>query len=208
MWKTLSIIASVLLAGAGAVAHLKKQDIAEARNDLQKAQENEASLDTQIDEVEKNLEAAKADLEAAKQKSEADRATLADLEENVANLKVDLEDKDAEKAAVESELSDMEEKIAVVGQIEELKTVITQLQAEKNAAEGKVANLKSQLNGAIAEKDSTDAALSKLQDRGTRQGIRPHAGELHQSCFFSRSELEVHYHQPGRQPGCRQRRGP
>lgn len=163
MWKTLSIIAAVLLAGAGAVAHLKKQDIADARKELLQAQNNEAALEDKMTEADEALEQTKEQLAAAKVKTEEDKNTMTSLEEEVASLRTDLEAKDEEKAQVESALSEMNEKIAVVGKIDELKEIITQLQAEKRAAEDKVGNLKSQLAGAISEKDSTDSALERLK---------------------------------------------
>ncbi|MEZ5324328.1 MAG: hypothetical protein R3F19_04615 [Verrucomicrobiales bacterium] len=163
MWKTLSIIAALLLAGAGAVSHLKKQDVADARKELMQAEENKGGLGDKVEAAEKAVEARKAELASTKEKGEADRKTLSDLEEQVASLKSDLDAKDQAKADAEAALSGMEEKIAVVGKIDELKTVITQLQAEKRAAEDKVGNLKSQLAGAISEKKSTDAALASVK---------------------------------------------
>lgn len=163
MWKTLSIIAALLLAGAGAVSHLKKQDIADARKELQQANDNQAELIERIESEEDAVKQAQEELEAAKEKGEANRATLADLEERLEALKPDLEAKDQEKIDAQSELEGMEEKIAVIGRIDELKTIITQLQAEKRAAEDKVANLKSQLASAINEKNSTDRTLSRVK---------------------------------------------
>ena len=163
MWKTLSIIAAVLLLGAGAVSHLKKQDIADARKALKQAEENQSGLADMVEQASASLEERKNQLAAAKAKTEADTETLTALEEQVTTLRDDLEAKDQEKADVEASLRDMNEKIAVIGQIDELKETLTKLEAEKSAAESKVANLKSQLAGAIREKQSTDSVLAKLK---------------------------------------------
>ncbi|MGK0189863.1 MAG: small-conductance mechanosensitive channel [Verrucomicrobiales bacterium] len=166
MWKTLSIIAALLLAGAGAVSHLKKQDIADARKDLQLAQDNQANLvelAESIDGDQGTIEQKKAKLEAVKEKGEANKTELTDLEERLEAMKLSLEEKDVEKQEAQDALAGMKEKIAVIGRIDELKDVITGLQAEKNAAEGKVANLKSQLFSAINEKNTTDSALNRVK---------------------------------------------
>jgi chromosome segregation ATPase len=163
MWKTLSIIAALLLAGAGAVSHLKKQDVADARKEFEQAKENRGGLGGKVEEAEKAVKDRQGELAAAEEKSEADAKTLSDLEEQKASLTSDLDARDTAKADAEAALSGMEEKIAVVGKIEELKTIITQLQAEKRGAEAKVANLKSQLSSAISEKNSTDAELNRVK---------------------------------------------
>ena len=145
------------------MSHLKKQDVADARKELQQAQENQGGLEGKVEEAEKLVKARQDELVAAKEKSEVDAKTLSGLEEQKVSLTSDLDAKDTAKTDAEAALSAMEEKIAVVGKIEELKTIITQLQAERSAAEGKVANLKSQLSGAISEKKSTDAALNTVK---------------------------------------------
>ena len=164
MWKTLSIIAAVLLAGAGAVSYLKQASITEAREELDKAQKNQEAIEETLADAKKALGSKTADLAQAKSDNEADAATLVDLDAEIEKLKSDLETRKEDLATVEAELSDVQEKIAIIGQIDQLTTKVTMLQAEKSAADGKVSNLKSQLTSVLSEKDSSDRVLQGLKN--------------------------------------------
>ena len=154
MWKTLSIFAALLLAGSGAVSYLKQGAITQARADFQQAEANEESVGAKLKAAEMSRDTKTKELADQKAGNESDADALVELDSQIETLKEDLIIKSEEKADKVSELNDLNEKIAIIGEIEELETKMSMLQAEKRAADDKVANLKAQLSGVLAQKDS------------------------------------------------------
>ena len=163
MWKTLSIVAAVLLAASAGISFMKKGDLQREIDLLGQAEKNESDTGAHFDDAAEVEKEAQSTLETAKKTNEAEQTKLAAKEEQIKELAAELEGKAEEKETVQAELDDMQERIAVIGQVEDLKTKLAMLQAEQRAATDRVTNLKGSLAAALAEKETTDNVVQGLK---------------------------------------------
>ena len=141
MWKALSVIAALLTAGAAFFSYINKGDVELERELLATSVSNLADINSRHTEVkaaqelamrrntamEGRREVALEEQEAEKTKLEAKTVEVTDTNDRIKEL--------------ETEIADAKAKIAEFGNIEQLVTLIDQLQTDLFTAKNEIANL-------------------------------------------------------------------
>ena len=142
MWKTLSIVAAILTAGA---AYFSYQTVGQFRNErqlLEIAKENRSAVTSHLEATRKALAA---DTDGRK-KTEADRDALVkkidELNVKIADLTKQVADKKAELESATARWTEVKKSVDDLGGIDTLKNQLASLSQEKATLEGSIESLK------------------------------------------------------------------
>lgn len=169
MWKALSVIAALLVAGAAFLSFLNKGDVEQERKLLATSVSNLADITARNAEVledqkvitrrntamEGRRDEALAEQEAEKGKLEAKTQEVMDTNDRIKEL--------------ETEIADAKAKIAEFGNIEQLITLIDQLQTDLFSAKNEIATLETTLASTKTQEQRTAERIQAIKDLEFRQ---------------------------------------
>ena len=142
MWKTLSIVAAILTAGA---AYFSYQTVGQFRNERQLLEIAKANRSDATSHLEAGRKALAADTEGRK-KTEADRDALVkkidELNVQIADLTKQVADKKAELESATARWTEVKKSVDDLGGIDTLKNQLASLSQEKATLEGSIESLK------------------------------------------------------------------
>jgi predicted nucleic acid-binding Zn-ribbon protein len=169
MWKTLSIVAAILTAGAAFFSYKNVNQFKNERVLLAIARENQAKAEKHLAEVKQALAT---DTEGRK-KTESERDQIvADTE--ALKPKIDaaikeIADKQADLDTVTARWTEVKKQVDDAGGIETLKTQLTSLSQQKDALDSEVASLKAQTTALTGRFDALNQQIADLRRRETWQ---------------------------------------
>lgn len=169
MWKALSVIAALLAAGAAFLSYLNKGDVELERELLATSVSNLADATARNKEVvdaqavilrrntamENRREEALAEQDAEKGKLDTKTQEVMDTNDRIKEL--------------ETEIADAKAKIAEFGNIEQLITLIDQLQTDLFAAKNEIASLETTLASTKTREQRTAERIQAIKDLEFRQ---------------------------------------
>ena len=169
MWKTLSIVAAILTAGAAFFSYKNVNQFKNERVLLAIAKENQAKAEKHLDEVKKALAA---DTEGRK-KTESERDSIVaeteGLKPKIEAVIKEIESKQADLDSVTARWTEVKKQVDDAGGIEQLKSQLTALTEQKNALDGEVAGLKAQTVAATGRFNSLEQLITDLRRKETWQ---------------------------------------
>jgi|GEM_PF-1703680 len=169
MWKTLSIVAAILTAGAAFFSFKNVNQFKNERVLLAIAKENQAKVQQHLSEVTQSLAA---DTQGRK-KTESERdQTVADtegLKPKIETLDKDIEARKGELETVTARWTEVKKQVDDAGGIEQLKQQLTSLSQEKSTLDSEIAGLKSQTLAATSRFDSLNQLIADLRRKETWQ---------------------------------------
>jgi hypothetical protein len=164
MWKTLSIVAAILTAGAAFFSYKNLEQLKSERVLLAIAQANQAAAEKHLAEVKQTLAA---DIEGRK-KTEA-------LKPKIEAITKQIEEKQAELEVVTTRWTDVKKQVADSGGIDQLKVQLTSLTQQKDSLDGAIAELKNNTAAASSRFNELNQTIADLRRQETWQarGIMP-----------------------------------
>lgn len=173
MWKTLSIVAAILTAGAAFFSFKNVQQFKNERLLLEIAKKNQSDSSDHLKAV---REALAADIEGRK-KTEADRDALVkkidDLNVKIADLTKQVAEKKTELETATARWTEVKKSVEDLGGVEKLKIQLTSLSQEKSTLDGTIESLKQKT--AIATERFNDLtrtiAAMKTKEAWQAQGV-------------------------------------
>ena len=175
MWKTLSIVAAILTAGAAFFSYKNLEQLKSERVLLAIAQANQAAAEKHLAEVKQTLAA---DIEGRK-KTEAERdqiiAETEALKPKIEAITKQIEEKQAELEVVTTRWTDVKKQVADSGGIDQLKVQLTSLTQQKDSLDGAIAELKNNTAAASSRFNELNQTIADLRRQETWQarGIMP-----------------------------------
>lgn len=175
MWKTLSIVAAILTAGAAFFSYKNLEQLKSERVLLAIAQANQAAAEKHLAEVKQSLAA---DIEGRK-KTEAERdqiiAETEALKPKIDAITKQIEEKQAELEVVTARWTDVKKQVADSGGIDQLKLQLTSLAQQKDSLDGAIAELKNNTAAASSRFNELNQTIADLRRQETWQarGIMP-----------------------------------
>jgi hypothetical protein len=175
MWKTLSIVAAILTAGAAFFSYKNVKQFKDERVLLAIAQANQAAAEKHLAEVRQSLAS---DVEGRK-KTEAERdqiiAETEALKPKIEAVTKQIEEKQAELEVVSTRWTDVKKQVADAGGIEQLKSQLTSLTQQKDSLDGAIAELKNNTAAASNRFNELNQTIADLRRQETWQarGIMP-----------------------------------
>ncbi len=175
MWKTLSIVAAILTAGAAFFSYKNHEQLKSERVLLAIAQANQAAAEKHLAEVKQTLAA---DIEGRK-KTEAERdqiiAETEALKPKIEAITKQIEEKQAELEVVTTRWTDVKKQVADSGGIDQLKVQLTSLTQQKDSLDGAIAELKNNTAAASSRFNELNQTIADLRRQETWQarGIMP-----------------------------------
>lgn len=175
MWKTLSIVAAILTAGAAFFSYKNLEQLKSERVLLAIAQANQAAAEKHLAEVKQTLAA---DIEGRK-KTEAERdqiiAETEALKPKIEAITKQIEEKQAELEVVTTRWTDVKKQVADSGGIDQLKLQLTSLAQQKDSLDGAIAELKNNTAAASSRFNELNQTIADLRRQETWQarGIMP-----------------------------------
>ena len=175
MWKTLSIVAAILTAGAAFFSYKNLEQLKSERVLLAIAQANQAAAEKHLAEVKQTLAA---DIEGRK-KTEAERdqiiAETEALKPKIEAITKQIEEKQAELEVVTTRWTDVKKQVADSGGIDQLKLQLTSLTQQKDSLDGAIAELKNNTAAASSRFNELNQTIADLRRQETWQarGIMP-----------------------------------
>lgn len=180
MWKTLSIVAAILTAGAAFFSYKNLEQLKSERVLLAIAQANQAAAEKHLAEVKQSLAA---DIEGRK-KTEAERdqiiAETEALKPKIDAITKQIEEKQAELEVVTARWTDVKKQVADSGGIDQLKLQLTSLAQQKDSLDGAIAELKNNTAAASSRFNELNQTIADLRRQETWQarGIMPMGSAL------------------------------
>lgn len=175
MWKTLSIVAAILTAGAAFLSYKNLEQLKSERDLLAIAQANQAAAEKHLAEVKQTLAA---DIEGRK-KTEAEHdqiiAETEALKSKIEAITKQIEEKQAELEVVTTRWTDVKKQVADSGGIDQLKLQLTSLTQQKDSLDGAIAELKNNTTAASNRFNELNQTIADLRRQETWQarGIMP-----------------------------------
>ncbi len=175
MWKTLSIVAAILTAGAAFFSYKNLEQLKSERVLLAIAQANQAAAEKHLAEVKQSLAA---DIDGRK-KTEAERdqiiAETEALKPKIDAVTKQIEEKQAELEVVTTRWTDVKKQVADSGGIDQLKLQLTSLTQQKDSLDGAIAELKNNTAAASNRFNELNQTIADLRRQETWQarGIMP-----------------------------------
>lgn len=169
MWKTLSIVAAILTAGAAFFSYKNVKQFKDERVLLAIAQDNSKKATAHLAEVKKTLAS---DIEGRK-KTESERDSIV-AETDGLKPKIDavikqIEEKTSELETVTTRWAEVKKQVDDAGGIEKLKEQLTALTGQKAGLEAEIASLKGQTEAATGRFASLNATIADLRRKETWQ---------------------------------------
>ena len=175
MWKTLSIVAAILTAGAAFFSYKNLEQLKSERVLLAIAQANQAAAEKHLAEVKQTLAA---DIEGRK-KTEAERdqiiAETEALKPKIEAITKQIEEKQTELEVVTTRWTDVKKQVADSGGIDQLKLQLTSLTQQKDSLDGAITELKNNTAAASSRFNELNQTIADLRRQETWQarGIMP-----------------------------------
>ena len=175
MWKTLSIVAAILTAGAAFFSYKNLEQLKSERVLLAIAQTNQTAAEKHLAEVKQSLAA---DI-AGRKKTEAERdqiiAETEALKPKIEAITKQIEEKQAELEVVTTRWTDVKKQVADSGGIDQLKVQLTSLTQQKDSLDGAIAELKNNTAAASSRFNELNQTIADLRRQETWQarGIMP-----------------------------------
>lgn len=169
MWKTLSIVAAILTAGAAFFSYQNVNQFKNERVLLAIAKENQAKTDKHLAEVKQALAS---DTEGRK-KTESERdaivAETEGLKPKIDAVVKEIESKQADLETVTARWTEVKKQVDDAGGIEQLKSQLTSLTEQKAALDAEVAGFKAQTTAATGRFNSLEQLIADLRRKETWQ---------------------------------------
>jgi chaperonin cofactor prefoldin len=163
MWKTLSIVAAILTAGAAFFSFKNVKQFKNERVLLAIAQENQARAESHLATVKQALAS---DVEGRKT-TETERDQLVTdteaLKPKIEEVIKDIEDRQGELDTVTARWTEVKKQVDDAGGIEQLKSQLTSLTQQKSTLDSDVAGLKAQTTSLTSRFDSLNQAIADLR---------------------------------------------
>ena len=175
MWKTLSIVAAILTAGAAFFSYKNLEQLKSERVLLAIAQSNQAAAEKHLAEAKQSL-AAKI---AGRKKTEAERdqiiAETEALTPKIEAVKKQIEEKEAQLVTLTAKWTDVKNQVADAGGIDQLKLQLPSLTQPKDSLDGAIAELKNNTAAASSRFNELNQTIADLRRQETWQarGIMP-----------------------------------
>ena len=175
MWKTLSIVAAILTAGAAFFSYKNLEQLKSERVLLAIAQTNQTAAEKHLAEVKQTLAA---DIEGRK-KTEAERdqiiAETEALKPKIEAITKQIEEKQTELEVVTTRWTDVKKQVADSGGIDQLKLQLTSLTQQKDSLDGAITELKNNTAAASSRFNELNQTIADLRRQETWQarGIMP-----------------------------------
>ena len=175
MWKTLSIVAAILTAGAAFFSYKNLEQLKSERILLAIAQTNQTAAEKHLAEVKQSLAA---DI-AGRKKTEAERdqiiAETEALKPKIEAITKQIEEKQTELEVVTTRWTDVKKQVADSGGIDQLKLQLTSLTQQKDSLDGAITELKNNTAAASSRFNELNQTIADLRRQETWQarGIMP-----------------------------------
>ena len=175
MWKTLSIVAAILTAGAAFFSYKNLEQLKSERVLLAIAQTNQTAAEKHLAEVRQSLAA---DI-AGRKKTEAERdqiiAETEALKPKIEAITKQIEEKQTELEVVTTRWTDVKKQVADSGGIDQLKLQLTSLTQQKDSLDGAITELKNNTAAASSRFNELNQTIADLRRQETWQarGIMP-----------------------------------
>ena len=175
MWKTLSIVAAILTAGAAFFSYKNLEQLKSERVLLAIAQTNQTAAEKHLAEVKQSLAA---DI-AGRKKTEAERdqiiAETEALKPKIEAITKQIEEKQTELEVVTTRWTDVKKQVADSGGIDQLKLQLTSLTQQKDSLDGAITELKNNTAAASSRFNELNQTIADLRRQETWQarGIMP-----------------------------------
>jgi peptidoglycan hydrolase CwlO-like protein len=169
MWKTLSIVAAILTAGAAFFSFKNVKQFKNERVLLAIAQENQAKANKHLADVKASLSS---DTDGRK-KTETERdqivAETDALKPKIDAVIKDIEGRQAEFETVTARWTEVKKQVDEAGGIEQLKQQLTSLSQQKSSLDGEVTDLKAQTAATTSRFDSLNQLIADLRRKESWQ---------------------------------------
>jgi hypothetical protein len=169
MWKTLSIVAAILTAGAAFFSYKNVNQFKNERVLLAIAKENQAKVEKHLAEVKSSLAS---DIDGRK-KTEAERDQIVTQTEavkpKIEAVTKEIEDQQSTLETVTGRWTEVKKQVDDAGGIEQLKQQLTSLSQQKATLDSEVADLKGQTASVTSRFNSLNDVIADLRRRETWQ---------------------------------------
>ena len=169
MWKTLSIVAAILTAGAAFFSYKNVKQFKDERVLLAIAKENSSKTSAHLAEVKKTLSS---DIEGRK-KTESERDSIVaetdGLKPKIEAVIKQIEEKTSELETVSNRWAEVKKQVDDAGGIEKLKAQLTSLTEQKAGLEAEITSLKGQTEAATGRFASLNTTIADLRRKETWQ---------------------------------------
>lgn len=169
MWKALSVIAAILVAGAAVLSFLNKNAVEQERELLATAKSNFAEITARFNEVEEEQKVALRKTEAMEERRDGAIVEKNKKEEELAAKKVEVAEAKQRNAEVKAEVEANERKIAKFGSAKELLARIDSLKTNLYTVKTEIASLEKSLEAAGNRKVVTAKRIDDIKDLEFRQ---------------------------------------
>lgn len=163
MWKTLSIVAAILTAGAAFFSFKTVQQFKNERQLLKIAQDNKVKVEKHLEDVQAALAANVQGREKTEGEITAVEKQIADLKTKVDDLTKQVDEKKTELENVTSRWTQVKKQVDEADGIEELKNKLTSLSQEKSMLDEKVAGLKTRATLATERFNNLTKTIAALR---------------------------------------------
>ena len=169
MWKALSVIAALLVAGAAFLSFLNKNDVETERELLATAKSNLADINTRFNEVETEQKVAVRKTDKMKIRRDEAIDVRDAKEQELADKKREVEEAKQQNTDLKNLVDENDKKIAVFGTAEELLKIINGLQTDTIAVKTEISKLEDSLEAAENRKVATAQRIEEIKDLEFRQ---------------------------------------
>lgn len=169
MWKSLSIVAAILTAGAAFFSYKNVQQFKNEQVLLAIAKENQTKAEKHLAEVKQSLTT---DTEGRKKtESERDQIVIETegLKPKIDSVIKDIESRQADLETVTARWTEVKKQVDDAGGIEQLKQQLTSLSDQKSSLDSEVAGLKAQTTAATGQFESLNQVIADLRRKETWQ---------------------------------------
>ncbi len=169
MWKSLSIVAAILTAGAAFFSYQNVQQFKNERVLLAIAKENQSKAEKHLAEVTSAL----AENTDGRKKTETERDTIVTetdgLKPKITAVEEEIKERESERDTVTARWTEVKKQVDEAGGIEQLKSQLISLTSQRGTLESEVAGVKGRTNAATARFTSLEQQIADLRRKETWQ---------------------------------------